>query len=69
MTVIFPKTPIIIAMNLNTTEKRRTSLRTAEKCVELFAMVVLLRNIKTIMFESFNMLLGTGWMLRAMKLK
>jgi hypothetical protein len=49
-------------MNLNTTEKRRTSLRTAEKCVELFAMVVLLRNIKTIMFESFNMLLGTGWM-------
>jgi hypothetical protein len=28
MTVIFPKTPIIIAMNLKTTEKRRTLFET-----------------------------------------
>jgi hypothetical protein len=38
--VIFPKTPIIIAMNLNTIDGRRISLGTVGKCVELFVMVV-----------------------------
>jgi hypothetical protein len=38
--VIFPKTPKIIAKNLNTTDEIRISLDTAEKCDELFAMVL-----------------------------
>jgi hypothetical protein len=38
--VIFPKTPIIIAKNLNTTDEIRISLGTVEKCDELFGMVV-----------------------------
>jgi hypothetical protein len=47
--MIFPKAPIIIAMNLNIIDGRRISLGTVEKCVaiELFAMVVFLRNVKT----------------------
>jgi hypothetical protein len=40
ITVIFPKTPIIIAINLNTIDGTRISLGTVAKCVELFAMVV-----------------------------
>jgi hypothetical protein len=40
MTVIFPKPPIIIAINLNTTENRRISLESVVKLiVELFAIV------------------------------
>jgi hypothetical protein len=38
--VIFPKTPIIIAKNLNTMDEMRISLGIVEKCDELFAMVV-----------------------------
>jgi hypothetical protein len=45
ITVIFPKTPIIIAVNLNTTANNKTSLGTVEKgivvVVELFAIVLL----------------------------
>jgi hypothetical protein len=40
--VIFPKTPIIIAKNLNTMDEIRISLGTVEKCDELFAMIVYL---------------------------
>jgi hypothetical protein len=38
--VIFPKTPIIIAKNLNTTDEIRIAFGIVEKCDELFAMVV-----------------------------
>jgi hypothetical protein len=41
--MIFPKTPIIIAMNLNTTEKRRTLFET---------MIAFLGNIKVKCFEN-----------------
>jgi hypothetical protein len=36
--VIFPKTPITIAKNLNTTDEIRSPLGTVDKTDELFAM-------------------------------
>jgi hypothetical protein len=45
--MIFPKTPIIIAMNLNTIDERRNSLGTVGTYIVMISMVGVLRNIKT----------------------
>jgi hypothetical protein len=52
--VIFPKTPIIIAMNLNTMENSRTFLGTVETSIveSVFATVILDVKIRTRMLSS-----------------
>jgi hypothetical protein len=56
MTVIFPKTPIIIAINLNARNGRRILLDTGCKIAEVFAIAILHVDIKKrvpFMFEGF----------------